>query len=500
MENYSEKELGDYQTPLFFTEIICKYLKDDLKIKPTCIIEPTCGIGNFLKTSSEVFPDCKLYGIDIDKGKLEKVDSDILNLTLINEDIFKFKFDEFDKNNSFLIIGNPPWITNTELSKINSKNLPEKSNYKRELAIDAMTGDSNFDISESIILKMIEEFKNTTSTVAFLCKTIVSRNIFKEVIRRNIAYSFIKQLNFDSSKIFKIDADACLFIIQFGGKALKNQKCEVSDISNPTETLYEFGYVKDKFYSNITDIPDIDGECEFEWRQGVKHDCSDIMELRCKNGQLFNKNGDPVDIEDSLIYPLLKSSNLKTAIVCESSRRLLVTQKKIKQNTDYIRREAPKTWKYLNDNKEFFEKRKSSIYKNAPDFSIFGIGDYSFKKYKVAVSGFYKNPTFTLTYSKKPVMLDDTCYFLSFDDYDTAYISMLILNSETVKKFLKNIAFLDSKRPYTKKVLKRIEISKCLDIVTFDDLKSTERKLQLTKHITEEKLETYNLLIKAKPI
>ena len=73
MENYSEKELGDYQTPLFFTEIICKYLKDDLNIKPDCIIEPTCGIGNFLKTSSKVFPNCKLYGIDIDKNKLKKL-------------------------------------------------------------------------------------------------------------------------------------------------------------------------------------------------------------------------------------------------------------------------------------------------------------------------------------------------------------------------------------------------------------------------------------------
>lgn len=500
MENYSEKELGDYQTPLFFTEIICKYLKDDLKIKPDYIIEPTCGIGNFLKTSSKFFPNCKLYGIDIDKNKLKKVDSSILNLSLINEDIFKFKFDDIDKTNSFLILGNPPWITNTELSKINSNNLPQKSNYKKELAINAMTGDSNFDISESIILKMIEEFKDTNSTVAFLCKTIVSRNIFREMIRRKIAYSFIKQLNFDSAKIFKIDADACLFIIQFGGKAVKNHKCEVSDISNPSKTLYEFGYIKDKFYSNLSDIPDIDGECEFEWRQGVKHDCADIMELICKNGQLFNKNGEMVDIEDSLIYPLLKSSNLKTAIVSESSKCLLVTQKKIKQNTYYIKNEAPNTWKYLNDHKEFFDKRKSSIYKKAPDFSIFGIGDYSFRKYKVAVSGFYKNPTFTLTYSKKPVMLDDTCYFLSFDDYDAAYISMLILNSEIVKKFLKNIAFLDSKRPYTKKVLKRIEISKCLKIMTIDDLKSTEKKLKLRKYITEEMLETYKLLIDAQPI
>lgn len=46
-EEFSEKELGDYQTPLYFTDIICEYLKNNLKINPKTIIEPTCGIGNF---------------------------------------------------------------------------------------------------------------------------------------------------------------------------------------------------------------------------------------------------------------------------------------------------------------------------------------------------------------------------------------------------------------------------------------------------------------------
>lgn len=50
------KELGDYQTPLFFTKTICEYLKNDLKINPDIIIEPTCGIGNFIKTANEYFP------------------------------------------------------------------------------------------------------------------------------------------------------------------------------------------------------------------------------------------------------------------------------------------------------------------------------------------------------------------------------------------------------------------------------------------------------------
>ena len=490
-EEFSQKELGDYQTPLYFTDIICEYLKKDLKIDPEVIIEPTCGIGNFLKSTSKTFPNKQLYGIDIDGEKLDKVDKTIPNLKLINDDIFTFKFDNINQEKSFLLIGNPPWITNSELSKTNSKNIPTKSNFKNLRKIDAMMGNSNFDISEYIILKIIDEFKSTTSTLAFLCKTTVSRNVFIELIKNEVEYSFVKQLNFDSYKIFKIDADACLFVIQFGRKALKDKVCEVADISKPSEILNRFGFIDDKFYSNISNIPQIDGKCQMEWRQGVKHDCANVMELIYENNQFTNKKNDVVSIENNLIYPLLKSSQLKKPIVNETSKYIIITQEKIKQDTSHIANDAPKAWKYLNDNKEYFDKRKSSIYDNAPDFSIFGIGDYSFKKYKVAISGFYKTPLFSLVYGDKTMMLDDTCYFLSFDDYDNAYITMLILNSKLVKKFLKNIAFLDSKRPYSKKVLKRIDIDKCLDLLSFDDLKECERDLELEDYITPEKIAEY---------
>jgi len=491
MGKYTKKELGDYQTPLYFTEIICNYLKNILKISPEIIIEPTCGIGNFLKSASEYFQSKEFYGIDIDKDKLKQVNQEIPNLTLIHEDIFTFKFDDFNKDASFLIIGNPPWITNTELSKINSSNLPLKFNYKNEMAIDAMMGDSNFDISESIILKMIDEFKDTCATIAFLCKTIVSRNIFKEMKRREISYSFVKQLNFNAGKVFKIDADACLFIVQFGGEDLTEGICEVSDIMDPSRILYKFGFVDGKFYANILDVPDVDGECVYEWRQGVKHDCSSVMELKYENKHLINKNMEEVVVESDLLYPLLKSSDLKSAVITQSLKFIIITQRKVKQDTSYIEKDFPMTWDYLNRNREFFDRRKSSIYKNASRFSIFGIGDYSFRKYKVAVSGFYKEPLFCLVYGEKAFMLDDTCYFLSFDDYDEAYIVMLILNSELVKEFLKSIVFLDSKRPYTKNVLKRVDIGKCLDLLTFNDLKDVEKRLMLEDYITVSKLKLF---------
>lgn len=108
---------------------------------------------------------------------------------------------------------------------------------------------------------------------------------------------------------------------------------------------------------------------------------------------------------------------------------------------------------------------------------MFGVGDYSYSKFKVGISGFYKKPLFSLLYNKvnldKPIMLDDTSYFLSFDNYEIAYVCMLLLNSEKVQEFLYSISFKDAKRPYTKKVLQRLDLEKSIQTVTFDELKDT---------------------------
>ena len=125
-----------------------------------------------------------------------------------------------------------------------------------------------------------------------------------------------------------------------------------------------------------------------------------------------------VSLEHTLVFPLMKSSSFKKPIVKSSFQKfVIVTQKKTREETAYIRELAPLTWKYLQKNKDLFEARKSSIYNGAPDFSMFGVGDYSYAPYKVGISGFYKKPLFSLIYNESEishsVMVDDTSYFLS---------------------------------------------------------------------------------------
>ena len=178
------------------------------------------------------------------------------------------------------------------------------------------------------------------------------------------------------------------------------------------------------------------------------------------NGYYVNGLNEEIKLEDDLIYGLLKSSDLKNTVINQTRKYTIVTQKKVGQETKFIKDDYPKTYQYLTDHQTNFDARKSSIYNNKPAFSIFGIGDYSFKPFKVAISGLYKTFHFTLILpqNEKPVMLDDTCYLLGFDKIEFAVYALILLNSDTTMQFLQSITFADAKRTFTKDVLMRIDL------------------------------------------
>lgn len=494
ISNVEKLEFGDYQTPIDFCDKVTKIVQKEFE--PDVILEPTFGVGNFIKSSSNNFKKFKtIYGIEINNNYFADVNENVKKFIGFNENIFEFNhnkiINEISEKDKLLIIGNPPWITNSQLMSANLQNLPQKNNFKRLNGFNSITGSSNFDICEYIIIDLLNKYKSQNAYIAMLCKTSVVINIIKEINKYNFSISDIKMYQFDAKKVFNVSCESCLFCARIGNK--KSNIVNVFNIDNDERLLYKFGWKNNKFYSNFNLLNDsIDGKFPIEWRQGIKHDCSKVMELKSNSdGTYENKLKETLKIESNLVYPLLKSSDIKENYITQSDRFVIVPQKKIKQETTYIKKLYPKLWNYLSNHKSYFDARKSSIYKNCPRFSIFGIGEYSFSKYKVAVSGFYKKPNFSVLSADKPIMLDDTCYFIGFENEIDAIITMVLLNSPIVQDFLYSIAFLDKKRPYTKDILMRIDLAKVMKKYNYENFFELFKKYNFLNTISCDQYENF---------
>ncbi len=55
-------------------------------------------------------------------------------------------------------------------------------------------------------------------------------------------------------------------------------------------------------------------------------------------------------------------------------------------------------------------------------------------------------------------MLDDTCYFIGFENIEYAVYAIILLNAPQAEEFLRSITFPDAKRVFTKEVLMRIDL------------------------------------------
>lgn len=471
-------EYGDFQTNIDLANNAVLYLVDK-SISPQILIEPTCGKGNFLLAALQHFSGIEhIFGIEIYKPYIWETKFNIIHFFLENKlskkphiliahsNVFAFDFNEIANlytGKEILVIGNPPWVTNAKLSVLNSNNLPTKVNFKNHSGLDAMTGKGNFDIAEYITLMMLATFQKMNGNILFLVKNSVIKNVLFDQQKNKYALSEIEKLSINSKKEFNVSVEASLFYAKLNTSP--TYICKEYDFYDKDKILKtKYGWLGEKFVSNLDTYiytQTIDGKCPFEWRQGLKHDCSTVMELEKVNEYYVNGLGENISLEEGLVYGMLKSSDLKNTVIAQTRKYTIVTQKKVGEKNDYIQSEYPKTYQYLTKHKASFEARKSVIYRNKPTFSIFGIGDYSFKPYKIAISGLYKTLHFTLILlqNEKPVMLDDTCYFMSFDKLEFAVYTLILLNSEKAAKFLQSITFADAKRTFTKDILMRIDIT-----------------------------------------
>lgn len=470
-------EYGDWQTNYELAKKVCDLLKKK-GVNPYCLIEPTCGEGSFICAALDTFDTISdIYAIEIYKPYIDIVTEKLsqyanINIHIFHEDVFSFNFSSITVNKEVLIIGNPPWITNSHLGELASENLPAKTNFKKNKGLEAITGKGNFDIAEYILLMLLKKFSYTDGHIAMLVKNSVIKNIIQDQSCNKFPIGDVSQYEFNAVKEFGAATSASLFYAKL--KSLPEDFCDIYDLYTE-EKKKRIGLIENKIISNL-DIyhkyKDIDGKSPLIWRSGLKHDCSKIMELKISNSVYLNDLNETIDLEPDLIYPLLKSSDIKGEFITAVRKYVIVTQKSTNDDTSFIEYKAPKTYKYLQKHSEKLDGRKSSIYKNRPRFCIFGIGDYSFMPYKVIISALYNSTTFSFVgrIEDRPVMLDDTCYLLGFEKKSYAIITQKILNGVEVQGFIKSISFPDAKRMINKDLLMRIDLYKAAKNIGYKDL------------------------------
>lgn len=165
-----------------------------------------------------------------------------------------------------------------------------------------------------------------------------------------------------------------------------------------------------------------------------------------------------MELEPEVLFPLLKSSDL--AAHRKPRRWMIVPQRTMSDDPSHLRSDAPKTWNYLTEHAHLLDKRKSSIYKNRPPFSVFGVGPYTFAPWKVAISGLYKKLEFVQVppFRGRPVVLDDTCYFFSCASEEECDFLYELVMSDPARAFWSAFMFWDAKRPITAQLLNLLDL------------------------------------------
>jgi hypothetical protein len=480
-------ERGDFQTPPALAAEVCRALAGHPQAHaPRSIVEPTCGTGGLLFAALDAFPGFeRALGIEINDAYVRaaqatlatRADADRVRVEACSFFAAEWPALLAELADPILVIGNPPWVTNSDLGALDSDNVPAKANADRFAGLAAMTGKSNFDISEWMVRELLARLAGRAATVAMLCKTSVARKLLAFAWRTGQPLATAALYRIDAEAHFGASVDACLLVCTLAPPtdlATRADACPVfADLAAPAP-IASLGFRAGRLIADLAlydhwrvleAVTTLRGR--YHWRSGIKHDCAAVMELRRTPAGFASRAGEAIadapdlqDLEDRWLYPLWKSSDVARGRADDPPHYLLVTQARVGDDTQAIEASAPRTWRYLTHHRARFDRRASAIYRGKPPFAIFGVGDYTFAPWKVAISGLYKKLAFCVVgpHADKPVVFDDTCYFLACASEDEARLIAALLASEPAQAFYQSQVFWDAKRPITTELLRRLDL------------------------------------------
>ena len=220
------RDLGDFQTP---PELVAKVLEALGPIGPRWprVLEPSCGRGHFIRGLLDLpDPPREIQAIEIQESHYQAARALVVGdaargvpVRIIRADLFELDLKRdltWREQGPLLVVGNPPWVTNSELGSLASTIRPPRRNIKGMTGLEARTGASNFDVAEAFWLKLAHELADQQPTIALLCKTSVARSVLQFAHRASLPVTAARIQRIDAAHWFGAAVDACLFCVTLG--------------------------------------------------------------------------------------------------------------------------------------------------------------------------------------------------------------------------------------------------------------------------------------------
>jgi tRNA1(Val) A37 N6-methylase TrmN6 len=302
---------GIFFTPKKARDLLFEKLKE-YNFTATKILEPSYGTGEFLEDAANIYPEAKLYGVELN----EKLYKSYTNpkATLSNGDFLKYR----NVKRMDLIIGNPPYFVMEDKDAKNPK---------------CMVGRPNIYIA--FLYKCLEEHLADNGYLGFVLPTSLFNCSFYEPMRKYIAdnctVAFVKELDVE---YYETNQDTMLIIIKKapdpeqkyifkrnGKSYISPYYLELEELVKGTKTLYELNLrvktgdivwnnegAKIKVKGNIIDGPDRlthdkTGENTFRliYPSNITTDCKLLFGNKDKKEFIKNFKCPPVDAPAILV-------------------------------------------------------------------------------------------------------------------------------------------------------------------------------------------------------
>lgn len=455
---------------------------------------------------------------------LHKSDRNKIWVKIIQNSFAPLLYPKFD-----YVIGNPPWIKWDFLS----------NDYKEKLRIlyqdvyklfshkgmKASMGYAHDDLSILFTYIAMDKYLKDKGTLSFVLKQTLYKSIAGKEFRK---FQITKKNEIIPIKIKKVHdlldlkpfgsgAETSIAVLEKNKKTsypvnyitwTKKKKDNYDDLSTinyvkSVTSRESFDAYPDPFSGDMTDVwilvpkgiklPDIPKRLNYYTpRHGVVNDLNSVFLLKIngKSGKFLSVNNLAnfgkkkvkeirTDLEPNYIYPLVKPDNAKRWKIDGYHYMLLPQKKDGENNESLLRIKFSKTYSYLSRFKKELLSRKSKWFKGEgkPFYSIFGIGKYTFKPYKVVWCCMSYKPDFSVVskvkdkfIGKKELIPDNTIGNISFDSKEEAHFVCSVLNSEKSQ-------LLFSMRSSKSKWGISIDMVKKIPIPKYDKSNKTHKKL-----------------------